>query len=111
VSKKNQARDVFEAIADPTRRQLIHLLAEAEEKPLHELTEQFQMGRTAVSKHLAILKEAGLVTSRKVGRETRFRLNASPLREVQDWVAFYSKFWSMNMLRLNQLLEEEEEEE
>lgn len=109
MSQNNQLRDVFDAIADPTRRRLIQLLAEGEEKPLHELASQFQMGRTAVSKHLAILKEADLVISRKVGRETRFRLNASPLREVQDWVDFYSKFWSTNMLRLNQLLEEEEE--
>ncbi|WP_409178975.1 ArsR/SmtB family transcription factor [Brevibacillus fortis] len=109
MSENNQLRDVFAAIADPTRRQLIRLLAEAEELPLHELTSQFPMGRTAVSKHLTILKEAGLVLDRKVGRETRFRLNASPLKEIQDWVAFYSKYWSMNMLRLNQLLKEEEE--
>ncbi|MGE7056155.1 ArsR/SmtB family transcription factor, partial [Paenibacillus glucanolyticus] len=72
-------------------------------------TPQFQMGRTAVSKHLTILKEAGLVEDRKVGRETRYRLNASPLQEVQDWVGFYNKYWSTNMLRLKQLLEEEEE--
>ncbi|MFC0211070.1 ArsR/SmtB family transcription factor [Paenibacillus chartarius] len=110
MSENNQLRDVFDAIADPTRRQLIRLLAEAVEMPLHELTAQFPMGRTAVSKHLTILKEAGLVMDRKVGRETRFRLNAAPLQEIQDWVGFYSKFWSMNMLRLNQLLEEEEEE-
>ncbi|MEC0201908.1 metalloregulator ArsR/SmtB family transcription factor [Paenibacillus lautus] len=105
----NPSRDVFDAIADPTRRQLIHLLSLEEEKPLHELKAQFSMGRTAVSKHLTILKEAGLVLDRKVGRETRFRLNADPLREVQDWVAFYSKYWTTNMLRLNQLFEEEEE--
>ena len=109
MSDNHQLRDVFDAIADPTRRELIHLLAEAEEIPLHELTPQFPMGRTAVSKHLTILKESGLVLDRKVGRETRFRLNAAPLREIQDWLAFYSKFWSTNMLRLNQLLEEEEE--
>lgn len=109
MSENNQLRDVFDAIADPTRRRLIRLLAEKEEVPLHELTAQFQMGRTAVSKHLTILKEAGLVNDRKVGRETRFRLNAAPLREVQDWVAFYSKFWGLNMLRLQHLLEEEEE--
>lgn len=109
MSEHNHTRDVFGAIADPTRRRLIRLLAEADEIPLHELTAQFQMGRTAVAKHLTILKEAGLVLDRKVGRETRFRLNASPLREVQDWLAFYNKFWSMNMLRLNQLLEEEED--
>ncbi|WEK55931.1 MAG: metalloregulator ArsR/SmtB family transcription factor [Candidatus Cohnella colombiensis] len=109
MTENKQFRDTFDAIADPTRRRLIRLLAEAEEIPLHELTAQFQMGRTAVSKHLAILKEAGLVADRKVGRETRFRLNASPLREIHDWIAFYSKFWSTNMLRLNQLLEEEEQ--
>jgi DNA-binding transcriptional ArsR family regulator len=67
------------------------------------------MGRTAVSKHLTILKEAGLVLDRKVGRETRFRLNGAPLKEIQDWVAFYSRFWSANMLRLSRLLEEDEE--
>lgn len=88
MNENYQSRDVFNAIADPTRRQLIHLLAEADELPLHELTAQFPMGRTAVSKHLTILKEADLVHDRKVGRETRFRLNASPLREVQDWVSF-----------------------
>ncbi|NBD24754.1 ArsR/SmtB family transcription factor [Paenibacillus glycinis] len=109
MTEDNRLRDVFDAIADPTRRRLIRLLAEAEELPLHELTSQFQMGRTAVSKHLAILKEAGVVRDRKVGRETRFRLNAAPLREIQDWVAFYSKFWSTNMQRLKQLFEEEEE--
>lgn len=109
MTGKSELRDVFDAIADPTRRQLIRLLSETVELPLHELTAQFPMGRTAVSKHLAVLKEAGLVLDRKVGRETRFRLNASPLREVQDWVAFYSKFWNTNMVRLQQLLEEEEE--
>ncbi len=109
MTEINQLRDVFDAIADPTRRHMIHLLSEAEELPLHELTPQFQMGRTAVSKHLTILKEAGLVEDRKVGRETRYRLNASPLQEVQDWVGFYNKYWSTNMLRLKQLLEEEEE--
>ncbi|NMM54574.1 metalloregulator ArsR/SmtB family transcription factor [Paenibacillus aquistagni] len=109
MSENNPQRDVFDAIADPTRRRLVRLLAETDEMPLHELTAHFQMGRTAVSKHLTILKEAGLVLDRKVGRETRYRLNASPLQEVQDWVAFYSKFWSTNMLRLKQLLEEEEE--
>lgn len=109
MNENHPSRDVFDAIADPTRRRLIRLLAEAEELPLHELTSEFPMGRTAVSKHLTILKEAGLVLDRKVGRETRYRLNALPLREIQDWVAFYSNFWSTNLLRLTRLLEEEEE--
>jgi len=106
LNDKNQERDVYVAIADPTRRKLLRLLADAEELPLHELTVQFQMGRTAVSKHLAILKEAGLVADRKVGRETRYRLNATPLKEIQDWVSFYEGFWKERIGKLNLLLEE-----
>lgn len=109
MSDKNPLRDVFDAIADPTRRRLIRLLAEGEEIPLHALTAQFPIGRTAVSKHLTILKEAGLVVDRKIGRETRYRLNAAPLREVQDWVAHYGKFWHANLRRLSQLLEEKQQ--
>ncbi len=108
MSKNNQLRDVFDAIADPTRRRLIRLLAETVEVPLHELTAQFSMGRTAVSKHLTILKEAGLVSDRKVGRETRYRLNAAPLREIQDWVSYYKKFWMENAEKLRLLLEDED---
>lgn len=109
MSRTPPQRDVFDAIADPTRRSLIRLLSDGKERALHELTPSFDMGRTAVSKHLAILKEAGLVDDRKVGRETRFTLNPAPLREVQNWVDFYSKFWVTNLLRLNDLLEEDEE--
>ncbi|MFJ7887053.1 ArsR/SmtB family transcription factor [Lysinibacillus xylanilyticus] len=107
MSDKTQERDVYAAIADPTRRQLIRLLADAEELPLHELTSQFQMGRTAVSKHLANLKDADLVIARRVGRETRYRLNAGPLKEIQDWVSYYEGFWKERMAILNLLLEEE----
>jgi DNA-binding transcriptional ArsR family regulator len=102
-------RDVYSAVADPTRRGLIRMLAEAEELPLHEMTAQFGVGRTAVSKHLAILKEAGLVRDRKTGRETRYQLNAAPLREIQDWISFYERFWTDRIDRLKDLLEEEHE--
>ncbi|MDQ3781096.1 MAG: metalloregulator ArsR/SmtB family transcription factor, partial [Chloroflexota bacterium] len=80
-------RDVYSAVADPTRRRLLRLLADADELPLHEMTARFRVGRTAVSKHLAVLKEAGLVIDRKAGRETRYHLNAAPLREIQEWVS------------------------
>lgn len=106
VNNTDQKRDVFVAIADPTRRKLIQILAEAEELPLHKLTEQFQIGRTAVSKHLTILKEADLVRNRKEGRETRYRLNPEPLKEVKDWLSFYEKFWNERALLLKNILEE-----
>lgn len=100
-------RDVYSAVADPTRRQLIHLLSDADELPLHEMTARFPVGRTAVSKHLAVLNEAGLVSDRKVGRETLYKLNAAPLREIQEWVSFYERFWTERVDRLKDLLEEE----
>lgn len=100
-------RDVFSAIADPTRRELLHLLAQVDELPLHEIAAKFQMGRTGVSKHLSILNEAGLVDKRKVGRETRYQLNPAPLREIHEWIAFYEQFWTKRVDRLKHLLEEE----
>lgn len=107
MSQNNEQRDVYEAIADPTRRKLLRLLADADELPLYELSAHFQMGRTAVSKHLAILKAAGLVKDRKAGRETRYRLNAAPLREVKDWLSFYEQFWTDRISLLKNLLSEE----
>ncbi|MBO0586897.1 metalloregulator ArsR/SmtB family transcription factor [Sporosarcina sp. E16_8] len=106
MNEKSQVRDVYDAVADPTRRKLLRMLADVEELPLHELTVHFQMGRTAVSKHLAILKDADLVIARKVGRETRYRLNPTPLKEIQDWVSFYEGFWKERIAKLNLILEE-----
>jgi DNA-binding transcriptional ArsR family regulator len=100
-------RDVYRAVADPTRRRLLRLLADADELSLHEMTARFPVGRTAVSKHLAVLKEAGLVSDRKAGRETRYHLNAAPLREIQEWVSFYERFWTERIDHLKDLLEEE----
>lgn len=107
LNNNHQERDVYVAIADPTRRQLINLLAKADELPLHELTAHFGMGRTAVSKHLTILKDAGLVIARKEGRETRYRLNAAPLKEIQDWISIYEDFWKARISKLHLLLGED----
>lgn len=108
LNEKSQVRDVYDAVADPTRRKLLRMLADVEELPLHEITVHFQMGRTAVSKHLAILKDADLVIARRVGRETRYRLNATPLQEIQDWVSFYEGFWKERFVKLKLLLEEKQ---
>ncbi|WP_188455397.1 ArsR/SmtB family transcription factor [Virgibacillus oceani] len=109
MNEKGVERDVYDAVADSSRRKLLRLLADEDELPLYDLTVHFNMGRTAVSKHLAILKEAGLVTSRKAGRETRYRLNADPLKEIKDWVTFYEKFWIDRVDRLKNLLGEDNE--
>ncbi|WP_339315065.1 metalloregulator ArsR/SmtB family transcription factor [Paenibacillus sp. FSL R10-2734] len=107
MNDNSQVRDVYDAVADPTRRKLLQILADVDELPLHEITIHFEMGRTAVSKHLSILKDADLVVARKVGRETRYRLNATPLKEIRDWVSFYEGFWKERIDKLKLLLEEE----
>ncbi|EON72301.1 ArsR/SmtB family transcription factor [Lysinibacillus sphaericus] len=108
MNEKSQVRDVFAAVADPTRRELLQMLADVEELPLHQITVHFRMGRTAVSKHLAVLQDANLVITRRVGRETRYRLNATPLKEIQDWVSYYEGFWKERIDKLKLLLEEKQ---
>jgi DNA-binding transcriptional ArsR family regulator len=101
--------DVFQAIADPTRRQLLQLLGD-QEMAVTVITGHFPMTRTAVSKHLRILAEAGLVKERKVGRETRYRLTAEPLLELKRWLAFYERFWENKMAALMRYVESPSDE-
>ncbi|MWC27967.1 ArsR/SmtB family transcription factor [Paenibacillus sp. MMS18-CY102] len=101
--------DVFQAIADPTRRHLLQLLGE-EELPVTTIAGQFPMTRTAVSKHLRILTDAGLLKERKVGRETRYKLEPEPLLELKRWLAYYERFWENKLLALKRFVEQDDEE-
>jgi len=102
--------DVFQAIADPTRRGLLRLLVDGE-MPVNAISSHFPMTRTAVSKHLRVLSDAGLVKERKVGRETRYRMDPDPLRELKSWLAFYERFWENKLNALQRLVEEGEGQE
>jgi len=101
--------DVYQAIADPSRRQLLRLLTQGEQ-PLSALSGHFEMSRTAVSKHLRVLREAGLVTERRAGRETRYSFRPEPLAELRDWLAYFEQFWDNKLAMLKYLVEEEETE-
>lgn len=96
--------DVFQAIADPTRRSLLRLLVD-QEMAVTSISSHFPMSRTAVSKHLRILAEAGLVHERKVGRETRYRLQPEPLQELKQWLSFYERFWDNKLSALAHYVE------
>jgi DNA-binding transcriptional ArsR family regulator len=87
------ASRVFEAVAEPVRRTLLDLLA-AREYSVSDLVARFDVSQPAISHHLRILREAGLVKSRQVGRQRIYRLEGRPLREVYDWLAHYERFWS-----------------
>ncbi|KXG09329.1 metalloregulator ArsR/SmtB family transcription factor [Anoxybacillus rupiensis] len=104
MSALSKKHDVFQAIADPTRRKLLNLLAD-EELSVTLISKHFPISRTAVSKHLRILAEAGLVQKRKVGRETRYRLEPTPLLELKNWLAFYERFWDNKLVMLQHYIE------
>lgn len=97
--------NVYQAIADPTRRQLLDLLGDGEQ-PVNDLARPFAMSRPAVSQHLRVLREVGLVAERRVGRERHYRLCAEPLRQVYDWVAHYDRFWRERLGNLGEYLKE-----
>ncbi|CAH1226008.1 hypothetical protein PAECIP111891_05877 [Paenibacillus allorhizoplanae] len=103
-----QKHDVFQAIADPTRRHLLQLLGD-EEMPVTVISGHFPMSRTAVSKHLRILAEAGLVKERKVGRETRYRLEAEPLMELKRWLSYYERYWENKLNVLKRFVEQDDD--
>lgn len=86
VLMKQTADPVFRAIADPTRRKIIDLLAKSE-CSVKQLTASFEISQPAVSQHLRELRDSKLVVAEKVGMEQRYRLTASPLREVFGWVS------------------------
>jgi DNA-binding transcriptional ArsR family regulator len=100
--------DVFQAIADPTRRKLLHLLGD-EELPVTVISGHFTMSRTAVSKHLRVLADAGLVKDRKVGRETRYRLDPEPLLELKRWLAYYERYWENKLSALKRFVEADDD--
>jgi DNA-binding transcriptional ArsR family regulator len=96
--------DVFHAIADPTRRSMLILLADRE-MAIAEIAGRFPITRTAVNKHLHVLSDAGLVRSRRVGRETRYRLRPDPLVELKRWLAFFEQYWDEKMANLKHFVE------
>lgn len=98
------AGDVFHAVADPTRRRLLDRLARGESH-VNALAQPFRMSRPAISQHLRILRNAGLVSVRRSGRERLYRLEARRLRDVYDWVAHYERFWKQKLVALRDFLD------
>jgi DNA-binding transcriptional ArsR family regulator len=98
-------RDVFQAIADPTRREILGLLAQ---KPMNinAVSDRFETSRVAISKHLKILTECGLVVIQQQGRERICEAQPEKLREVADWVEQYRQFWNEKLDSLEKYLAE-----
>lgn len=96
-------RDVFQAIADPTRRAIIALLAAGSLTP-NAIAENFDSSRQAVSKHIRILVECELVKQQQQGREIYYHFNPQKMKEVLDWVAPFQKKWEGRFNQLDEVL-------
>ena len=98
-------RDVFQAIADPTRRDIIGLLVKKPQN-LNTIAERFTISRPAISKHVKILSECGLLVIRQQGRERYCEAKLNKLRDVSAWVDQYKKFWDNKLDALEKFLNE-----
>jgi len=96
-------RDIFQAIADPTRRAIISLIVVQGMTP-NALAEHFDSTRQAVSKHIRVLDECGLVTTKLMGREIYYSINPKKLKEVADWVEPFRQMWEQRFDNLDKYL-------
>jgi DNA-binding transcriptional ArsR family regulator len=95
---------IFQALADPSRRAIFESLTQGE-AAVKDLTARFDISQPAISQHLAVLKEAGLVSGRREGRRVYYRTEPSGMKPLIDWIAHYRAFWTEHLERLEQLLE------
>ena len=98
-------RDVFQAIADPTRREIISMIAH-QSLNLNAVAEKFDISRPAISKHIKILTECGLIVINQKGRERHCEANLKKLNEVSAWVEQYQEFWNKKLDALENYLDE-----
>ena len=102
--------DPFIALSDPTRRRIIESLAQGEVS-FGELADQFEMSRPAVSQHLKVLREAGIVTARPMAQKRIYSLSDSALEEIEHWLGRVRGFWKQRLDRLEMLLADTDQEE
>jgi DNA-binding transcriptional ArsR family regulator len=103
-------RDVFQAIADPTRREIINLVA-FNSLNLNSIAENFDVSRSAISQHIKILTECGLISIKKQGRERYCEVKLQQLNEVSDWIEKYRKLWDGRFDALDNLLDKLKEKD
>lgn len=109
VKYSMQLDSTFGALADPTRRAILASLMLGEAS-ITELAKPHRMSLPAVMKHVRVLEDAGLVSQEKVGRTRNCRLEAQPLREAEEWIAQYERFWEGALDNLERFLSQPENE-
>jgi DNA-binding transcriptional ArsR family regulator len=97
--------DVFNAIAEPRRREVIAVLADGREYAVNEVVVRLRIAQPAVSKHLRVLREVGVVSMVKRGQHRMYRLNAAELKPVHDWVKTFERYWTHQLGQIKQRAE------
>jgi DNA-binding transcriptional ArsR family regulator len=101
--------DPFNAVAEPKRRQVLAAIG-VEELSVNKIAERLGWNQPMVSKHLGVLKQVGLVSERRVGRQRMYRVNAERLKPIFDWVTPFERYWSDRFDRLDEVLQEMKKE-
>ncbi len=102
---QDRITQLFKAIADPTRREIFHALVIASSAlSITQISNQFEISRQGVTKHIKTLEDAGLIHLNKKGREQFCSANAKPLKEINSWVQFYEQFWDDSLDHLDNYL-------
>lgn len=96
--------DVLEVVAEPSRRQILDLLRVGE-RPVGDLVLELELSQPAVSKHLRVLRDAGLVAARVAGQRRLYRVTPEPLAELDRWLAPYRRMWERSLDRLERQLD------
>jgi DNA-binding transcriptional ArsR family regulator len=105
LSMTHALNDLFSTLADPTRRAIFERLSRDGEQTVRALTDRARVSQPAVSKHLSVLKRAGLVRDRRAGRQTHYSAQPQGLAPLIDWMSLYGAFWRDRFDRLESLLD------
>jgi DNA-binding transcriptional ArsR family regulator len=110
MARRPTSYDPFNAVAEPKRRKVLEAIG-TDELSVNEIVERLGWNQPMVSKHLGVLKQVGLVSERRVGRQRMYRVNAEQLKPIYDWVSSFERYWSDRFERLDEVLEEVQKKE
>jgi DNA-binding transcriptional ArsR family regulator len=110
MARTPTTHDPFNAVAEPKRRKVLEALG-MRELSVNDLVELLGWNQPSVSKHLGVLKQVGLVSERRVGRQRLYRVNGERLKPIYDWVAPFEKYWNESFERLDKVLEQLKKEQ
>jgi len=105
MTRKAHPTDVFNALAEPKRREVLIVLSDGQEYAVNEIVLRMKMAQPAVSKHLGALRKAGVVTVVKRGQHRMYRLDAAGLKPVRDWMKTFERYWTHQVDQIKQRAE------